>query len=421
MSLPPETRRLIGCGTGCCTALMVLLIGLLVAIGVIAGDTTASPEQTRPGIELSEAPTGEPSTATPASAPPSASPTPSATATAQPTTPAASSAAPTPAAKPSTAQTPSAAPAQKGTPAPADGTALATLRTLEVKGRAPETGYDRDDYQWRQDTDHNGCDTRNDVLRRDLQAVILKRGTRGCVVAAGQFTDLYSGKVITFDEPSDADIDHIVALQNAHVTGAFRFGSAKRMELANDPLNLIAVDASLNRQKGSADAATWLPPNTAFRCEYVARQISVKKKYGLWVTPPERDAMERILTSCPDQKTYSSASLAWPGRGEGDVIGEGERPKPVSGSDSTTSEPKKKQPASSPKPAAPKKEQKQGVVGDSQKKPGSGREPSGGSVRFKNCREAWDAGAAPLRRGDPGYESKHDGDGDGVACEKRPR
>ena len=77
---------------------------------------------------------------------------------------------------------------------------------------------------------------------------------------------------------------------------------SERTQLANDPLNLLAVKGSLNNQKGDGDAATWLPPLKSYRCTYVARQIAVKKKYGLWVTPPEKAAMSAILAKCPDQK-----------------------------------------------------------------------------------------------------------------------
>ena len=111
------------------------------------------------------------------------------------------------------------------------------------------------------------------------------------------------GKTLVFtSKKSTIDIDHVVALANAWQTGAAYFDKSKRMELANDPLNLIATDARLNRQKGDGDAATWLPPYKPYRCEYVARQIAIKAKYSLWVTAPEQDAMRVVLDSCPGQK-----------------------------------------------------------------------------------------------------------------------
>ena len=92
-----------------------------------------------------------------------------------------------------------------------------------------------------------------------------------------------------------------MALSNAWQTGAAYFDKAKRTQIANDPLNLLAVDAKLNRQKGDGDAATWLPPAKSFRCEYVAAQIAVKVKYSLWLTAPEKSEMSKVLESCPEQ------------------------------------------------------------------------------------------------------------------------
>ena len=93
-------------------------------------------------------------------------------------------------------------------------------------------------------------------------------------------------------------IDHIVALHNAWITGAQQLTQEQRIEFANDPLNLIAVDGATNSAKGNKDAASWLPPNKSYRCTYVGLQIRVKEKYSLWVTKPERDAMERVLNKC---------------------------------------------------------------------------------------------------------------------------
>jgi len=83
--------------------------------------------------------------------------------------------------------------------------------------------------------------------------------------------------------------------------GAQQLSSKEREQLANDPLELLAVDGLANQQKSDGDAATWLPSNKPFRCQYVARQIAVKQKYKLWVTSAEKDAMNRILAACPDQ------------------------------------------------------------------------------------------------------------------------
>jgi len=177
--------------------------------------------------------------------------------------------------------------------------ALVALNNLEVKGRAPKTGYARSQFPHWSDPDRNGCDARNDTLKRDLTNITYKAGTRECKVIAGQLLDPFSGKVITFSTTKVViDIDHVVALSNAWQTGAAYFDKNKRSQIANDPLNLLAVDAKLNRKKGDGDAATWLPPNKTFRCEYVGLQISVKAKYALWVTAAEKTAMEKVLQAC---------------------------------------------------------------------------------------------------------------------------
>ena len=180
--------------------------------------------------------------------------------------------------------------------------ARVALEQIPVKGRAPKTGYARNQFgpQW-SDVDRNGCDTRNDILKRDLTAIVFREKTRDCVVERGVLQDRYSGQVIEFQrgEKTSAlvQIDHVVALSNAWQTGIFQATLKIRTNFANDPLNLMAVKGSLNSQKGDGDAATWLPPNKAFRCEYVTRQIQVKVKYGLWVTKAEKEAMNRILQS----------------------------------------------------------------------------------------------------------------------------
>jgi hypothetical protein len=172
-----------------------------------------------------------------------------------------------------------------------------------VKGRAPKTGYSREQFgaSW-SDVDRNGCDTRNDILNRDLADKEWRPGTRDCVVIAGTITDPYTGKALTFAKARAADVqvDHVVALSDAWQKGAQQWDATKRRAFANDRLELLAVDGPTNMRKGDGDAATWLPPRKQFRCAYVARQIAVKAKYGLWVTQAEHDAMARVLTRCPE-------------------------------------------------------------------------------------------------------------------------
>jgi hypothetical protein len=186
------------------------------------------------------------------------------------------------------------------------GSAVITLATLPIKGRAPRTGYDRDLFgQAWADVDRNGCDTRNDILRRDLSGTTLKPGTHGCVVLTGTLDDPYTGRRIAFvrgrDTSNAVQVDHVVALSDAWQKGAQRWSTVTRTAFANDPLNLLAVDGPTNQRKGDGDAATWLPPRRVVRCAYVARQIAVKRRYGLSVTGAERDAMVRVLTACPGQ------------------------------------------------------------------------------------------------------------------------
>lgn len=186
--------------------------------------------------------------------------------------------------------------------------ALTALDTLAVKGRAPKTGYTRTQFGdgW---ADKDSCDTRNIILQRDLTAKVI--GEDGCKVMSGTLNDPYTGKIIAFtrgaDTSADVQIDHVVALSNAWQTGAQQLTSEQREVLANDPLELLAVNGPANQQKSDGDAATWLPSNKAFRCQYIARQIAVKQKYTLWVTPPEKTAMQSILAKCPNERLPSAS------------------------------------------------------------------------------------------------------------------
>jgi len=184
----------------------------------------------------------------------------------------------------------------------------AALAALRVKGRAPMTGYDRDAFgqAWSDDTDdlwgHNGCDTRNDVLRRDLVDIELDERTHGCVVLTGTLLDPYGGAPISFTRGVGTSlavqIDHVVALGDAWQKGAQQWSAERRQAFANDPLELLAVSGPLNASKGDGDAATWLPPYKPYRCAYVARQVAIKRAYDLWVTRAEHDAIARVLDRC---------------------------------------------------------------------------------------------------------------------------
>lgn len=181
--------------------------------------------------------------------------------------------------------------------------AVNKLETLAVKGRAPKTGYAREQFaaDW---GDLGACDVRDYILKRDMTDVKV-RSDKDCTVLSGTLNDPYTGKIIHFTRGAGTSnavqIDHVVALSDAWQTGAQNLDVSVRAEYYNDPLNLLAVDGPTNEKKGDGDAATWLPPNKGYRCRYVARQIAVKAKYHLWVTRAEHDAMQRVLNSCPTQ------------------------------------------------------------------------------------------------------------------------
>ncbi len=173
------------------------------------------------------------------------------------------------------------------------------MESLAVKGRAPKTGYARDQFGSGWSTT-NGCDSRNIILYRDLEQSVLDEK---CRVQSGLLHEPYTGKDIQFSrsDSSRVQIDHVVALSDAWQKGAQQLSPDERERLANDPLELIAADGDANRKKGDGDATTWLPENKGFRCQYVARQIAVKLKYHLWVTGAEKDAISRVLLSCPSE------------------------------------------------------------------------------------------------------------------------
>jgi len=266
-------------------------------------------------------------------------------------------------------------PEDNGNSVSISGEAVEVVKSLTVKGRAPKTGYAREQFGsgWT-DVDRNGCNTRDDMLRRDLLAVSPEGG---CEVEYGILVDPYGGENIEYIRgKSLVDIDHVVALSDAWQKGAFQWSYAKRVAFANDPGNLLSVSASLNRQKGDADAATWLPPAKAYRCEYVARQAAVKAKYGVWVTDSEQEAMLVVLAACPGQEV--------PDLGGSPV----EAPN-VSGEGPSV-------------PAVPSPQ----------------RPTTGGLKNYGTCAAAKAAGEGPYRKGvDPQYEYYRDADGDGLVCE----
>ena len=183
-------------------------------------------------------------------------------------------------------------------PSAGESQALLAAQALVERGRSATTNYSRDAFgsAWK-DVDRNGCDTRNDILGRDFTTAIYKDGTNDCKVIGGTWTDPYSNESYTFaEQPSEAQIDHVVSLSNAWQMGADLWTEEMRTEFANDPLNLIVTVASLNRQKSDSNAASWLPPYKPGRCDFIARQVAVKTKWQLFVTSSEKSVMLGILS-----------------------------------------------------------------------------------------------------------------------------
>lgn len=263
--------------------------------------------------------------------------------------------------------------------------ARTVLDSLPVKGRAPKTGYDREKFPHWVDLNDDGCDSDIDAIRAWANVEMAGK----CDVAAAQLVDPYSGETLSWNGPraNVVDIDHVVALSNAWQTGAQQFDVEKRTGIANDPLSLIPVDAGLNRQKGDSDAASWLPPNKDFRCAYVARQVAVKKKYSLWVTSSEKDAITRVLEGCSGEKVPTEGEVST-------VSGK-------TGSNKT------------PDSAAPSATRTSSTSGRSSEK-----STSSSISEPKTCAEVKAAGKGPFRKGkDAEYAKYRDADGDGVVCE----
>lgn len=182
-----------------------------------------------------------------------------------------------------------------------EATARRLIEGLKTKGRGPRTGYDRDEfgYAWMDSADgvplaRNGCDTRNDLLRRDGQDLRFRSGS-DCVVVAMTLDDPYTGTTIEWrkQEASEVQIDHVVPLSYSWQMGSSRWAESKREQLANDPLNLLPVQGRANSAKRDSGPASWLPPAKSIRCAYAVRFAQVAVKYELAVTAPDRQAMLR--------------------------------------------------------------------------------------------------------------------------------
>lgn len=180
--------------------------------------------------------------------------------------------------------------------------AIEALGELAVKERVSRDGYARSSFSpsWGV---IDGCDMRNRILQRDLVDITLDQDD--CTVLTGTLEkDMFSGKRIDFERGPDTSraihIEHIVAVSDAWQKGAQDLSQEERYAFFNDPLNLIAIDGPTNMEKGDKDAGDWMP-RPAYRCRYVARQIAIKKRYGLWLDHSEHRAMKQKLRTCPMQ------------------------------------------------------------------------------------------------------------------------
>lgn len=164
--------------------------------------------------------------------------------------------------------------------------------------RIPDYKRDRFGPAWA-DTDGNGCDTRNDILARDLTKIT--RDNR-CRVLTGVLADPYTGKTIVFERGEKTSqavqIDHIVPLSMAWQSGAWKWGDADREQFANDPLNLLAVDGPTNNAKGGRGPSRWLPPAESAHCDYAKSYVAVMTKYSLTIEDADRKALNAILLRC---------------------------------------------------------------------------------------------------------------------------
>jgi len=181
---------------------------------------------------------------------------------------------------------------------------LAALRTVERHPGGP--AYDRDAFggSWA-DTDRNGCNQRDDVLLRDAVPGTVATRTQGRCdhdVVGGTWVDPYTGRTLTFTELKDPhqaqaiQIDHVVPLAEAWLSGASAWTVERRRRFANDLAELLAVDGPTNASKSDDDPAAWRP-RQAFQCEY-ARWIATKARWDLGVDASERRALEEMLDAC---------------------------------------------------------------------------------------------------------------------------
>jgi hypothetical protein len=176
--------------------------------------------------------------------------------------------------------------------------ATAMLALLPVTAETG-TAYNRELYNHWTDVDADGCSTRAEVLTLESAVATTTTTPSGCTIATGSWFSPYDGATIIAGP--DLDIDHVVALGEAHYSGAASWDAAKKAAFANDlgyPGSLIAVSATTNRSKSDRDPAEWMPPAADYKCTYTAVWVAVKWRWGLTVDAAEYDAISRTLSGC---------------------------------------------------------------------------------------------------------------------------
>lgn len=188
------------------------------------------------------------------------------------------------------------------------GTALELLASLRIAPEDP-AGYDRDLFEHWVDADHDGCDTRAEVLMSESLATV-SVGPR-CRISDGHWRSVYDG--VETSDASELDIDHVVPLAEAWRSGASAWDAQDREAFANDLADertLRAVTASSNRSKGDQDPAEWLPRAGAFVCQYAADWVTVKVRWDLAADPDERAVVEDVLAGCPAEEISVADALS---------------------------------------------------------------------------------------------------------------
>ena len=253
-------------------------------------------------------------------------------------------------------------------------TATISARTLVTQLRvAPEHnyGYQRNFFTLWIDSDHDGCNTREEVLIAEAASTPSRNSA--CTLTGGKWFSAYDGQVFT--SASSLDIDHMVPLEEAWASGAYKWTSATRTAYANDlgyPRSLIAVSAGSNRSKGSDDPWLWMPTRTSYRCQYIDDWVAIKYRWNLAVDTREKQDLVTKLRSCTGRTMVMKPLRA--------TVRMGSSP---AGSSS-----------------------------------GSSSSNTGTDPRFSSCANAKAAGYGPYFRGrDAEYSWYRDGDSDGIVCE----